>query len=384
MRILHCCLAAFYIDNYGYQENILPKMHKIQGHDVRIVASTETYLGNKNLGYVQASAYMTAENIPITRIPYIKYLPHRIARKLRIYRGLTKELTAFKPDIIFLHDVQFLSIREIAKYAKQNSVIIYADCHTDFINSGKNWISKNILHKLIYKRCAKLIEPYVKKFYGVLPIRAEFLKSVYKIDAKKVDVLELGVDDTMINLSNRFETRRAIRNKYNINENDFVIITGGKIDRRKNIHLLLKAFEQIERPNLKLVIFGSISDEINQEIHSITDNRIIKTGWLSVDDTNKILIAADLGFFPGTHSTLWEQSIGLGLPCVFKRWIGIEHVDLGGNCILLDDVTTENLESVIKKVITDTNLYLRMDEISKEKGIEKFSYSKIAQRAIEQ
>ena len=23
MKILHCCLANFYIDNYGYQENIL-------------------------------------------------------------------------------------------------------------------------------------------------------------------------------------------------------------------------------------------------------------------------------------------------------------------------------------------------------------------------
>ena len=49
MKVLHCCLAAFYIDDYGYQENILPKMHKIQGHQVKIVSSTETYIDNQTL-----------------------------------------------------------------------------------------------------------------------------------------------------------------------------------------------------------------------------------------------------------------------------------------------------------------------------------------------
>ena len=46
MKILHCCLAAFYIDNFSYQENIFPKIHKLQGHQVHIIASTETYLEN--------------------------------------------------------------------------------------------------------------------------------------------------------------------------------------------------------------------------------------------------------------------------------------------------------------------------------------------------
>ena len=41
MKIIHCCLAAFYIDNFSYQENILPKIHKLQGNDVFII---------KNLG----------------------------------------------------------------------------------------------------------------------------------------------------------------------------------------------------------------------------------------------------------------------------------------------------------------------------------------------
>ena len=149
MKILHCCLAAFYIDDYGYQENILPKMHKLQGLDVKIIASTETYINNAKLGYVSPSTYKTKEDIPITRLPYVKYLPHKISKKLRIYNGLKRELYSFKPDIIFLHDCQFLSITEIAKYKKKYpKTKIYVDSHTDFINSAKSWVSKNILHKI--------------------------------------------------------------------------------------------------------------------------------------------------------------------------------------------------------------------------------------------
>ena len=36
MKILHLMLACFYIDNYSYQENYLPKYHKKQGNDVEI------------------------------------------------------------------------------------------------------------------------------------------------------------------------------------------------------------------------------------------------------------------------------------------------------------------------------------------------------------
>ena len=57
----------------------------------------------------------------------------------RIIKDTVNELLKFKPDILFLHDCQFLSITQIVKYKKENkNVKIYIDSHTDFINSGKN------------------------------------------------------------------------------------------------------------------------------------------------------------------------------------------------------------------------------------------------------
>jgi hypothetical protein len=120
MKIVHCCLAAFYIDDYGYQENILPRLHQRQGHAVAILASTETYIDSRTLGYVAPRSYKTKDGIPITRLPYTRALPHAIVRRLRIYRGLYPAVEALAPDVLFLHNCQFVSIRDIASYAKRH------------------------------------------------------------------------------------------------------------------------------------------------------------------------------------------------------------------------------------------------------------------------
>ena len=74
MKILHLCLACFYIDNYTYQENILPRINHEDGHDVRILASTETYVDNAHLGYVEPAEYVTEYGVPIKRLPRCVHL----------------------------------------------------------------------------------------------------------------------------------------------------------------------------------------------------------------------------------------------------------------------------------------------------------------------
>lgn len=385
MKILHCCLAAFYIDNFGYQENILPKMHKLQGHDVAIVASTETYLDNAALGYVPPRSYVTKEGIPITRLSYVGYLPHLFAKKLRIYNGVSSIIEKFEPDIIFIHDCQFISIVEIAAYAKKHPhVVIYVDGHTDFINSARNWISKNILHGIIYKWCARKIEPYTRKFYGVIPLRVEFFQRVYNIPAAKTELLVLGVDDSNVDFSKKNEIRVSKRSELHILENDFVVITGGKLDSRKNIHFLMQAIHNLQRKDIVLIVYGKPQQQMKGEIERLAKSPYIRyLGWISPEESNNYFFAADLAFFPGTHSVIWEQAVGLGMPCVFKKWEGIQHIDLNGNCMFIsngDDIN--EIQDAILKLNGDRALLQQMRQIAEEKGMREFSYSHIAKKAI--
>lgn len=384
MKILHCCLAAIYADSHGYQENILPKMHKLQGHDVMIVASTETFIDNNKSEYVQPSSYITEYGVPITRLPYTDWIPQKIVRKLRIYKGLSEILFTFKPDCVFLHGVQFISIREVVAYVKkQTHVRVYVDGHSDYVNSARNWFSKNILHKVIYKWCAKLIEPYTIKFWGTLPIREEFFIDMYGINPNKVDLLVMGGDISKSKIEEKDLIRNKIRQKCDIDKNTFLIISGGKIDKLKNIHLLMKAVNNIAKNDINLLVFGNISEDLATEFRDLSQSKYIKyIGWISSKDVYDYYLASDLAFFPGTHSVLWEQSISVGLPGVFKRWEGIQHIDLGGNVLFLDTISVEEIEKIILKVYNDIELYEKMKRVSENLGFSTFSYYEIAQKAI--
>lgn len=384
MKIMHCCLAAFYIDNYGYQENILPKLHKIQGHDVSIVASTENYLEDKTLGYSEAKSYINEHGIPVTRLSYVGWLPAKIARKLRLYKGLASSLKSFKPDVIFLHDVQFLDVTKIIEYVKQNPATkVYADGHTDFINSARNWVSKNILHKVVYRWCAKRLEPYVEKFFGVTPLRADFFAEVYGIAKSKIDVLVMGYDDSESDSREPIKLRKETRSKFNINDTDFLIVTGGKIDERKKIHLLIEALIELNLPKTKLLVFGTPTPEMDEKIQKLCKHpSIVYAGWSSQSEICDYLISSDLAFFPGTHSVIWEQTVGLGIPAVFKKWQGMTHIDVGGNCILLDKADKDEIKRQILSLVASESKLEIMASIARTKGKLNFSYSEIAKKAI--
>src|SRR5699024_6237929 len=149
MKIIHMCLANYYTDNYGYQENMLPMQNKLDGHDVTIIASTEMYVNNKELGYVNPGEYKNEHGIKVIRIPYRKILPHRAMRKIRTYTHVYEILKNENPDVILFHGPQSYDLLTVARYKKDNPMTkLYVDNHADRGNSARGYISKNILHKL--------------------------------------------------------------------------------------------------------------------------------------------------------------------------------------------------------------------------------------------
>jgi len=390
MKIVHCCLANYFVDGYGFQENILTRVHSEMGLDVTVVASTETIVDNKKIGYVEPSTYENENGISIIRLPYTKKLPHVLSRKLRIYKGVYITLIHEKPDILFVHDCNFLGVLDIVKYMKNYpEARLYVDSHTDYVNSGRSWISMTILHKLIYRYCAQVVLPYTRKFYGTLPQRIDFYRDVYYIPADKLSLLVMGADDKYIDFSKKNDIRRNIRKKYNIDETAITLVTGGKIEPGKNIFALIEAFKLLKKEldfskNINLIIFGTAIDELKEQFESsTTDTGFVITGWIKPEDVYDLYFASDIAVFPGAHSVLWEQAIGCGLPCVFRRWDGIEHVDIGGNCVLLNECDTNSLKNCLAELLTNTDSYNQLKHKAETLGPEHFSYKKIARRAIE-
>lgn len=384
VRILHICLCGPVTDNWSYQDNYLPKYHKRIGFDVSVIASKWIYDDNGAINKDLRDVYDNEYGIKTIRIE--NKGNSNIFSKFKRYKSLYQSIENEKPDIIFLHGTQFLDICEIKKYIKKYSnVVLYVDNHADFSNSATNWISKNILHKIVWKKCAKLIEPYTTKFYGVLPARVDFLADVYGLPKEKIELLVMGADDDKVKEAYELNARKDIREKYNISEEDFVVMTGGKIDLFKTQTLLLmQAVKKINNSKIKLIVFGPVVPELKDKINSLADGDFVHyIGKIDAKDSCKYFSACDLAVFPGRHSVFWEEVAGMGIPMVCKYWDGTTHVDVGGNVKFLYNDSVEEIESVIKDIALNPEKYSEMKKIAETKGRDCFMYSEIAKRSLE-
>lgn len=384
MKILHLMLANFFIDNYSYQENLLTKYHKKLGYDVEVIASLFNFDENGE-GYFETERreYINENQIPVTRL---EYKSGAWSKKLRQFQGAYEAIEKAKPDIIFIHGCQFMDISEVVKYLKNKSEVkVYVDNHADFSNSATNWLSKNILHKKIWRRCAQIIEPYTTKFYGVLPARVDFLEEIYKIPKNKIELLVMGADDEKIKETVTEESRTRVRKCFRIDQDDFLIVTGGKIDQAKRQVLnLMNVVANLNDSNVKLIVYGSVVPEMQEQVNRLAESSSIKyIGWINDSQSYKLFSAADLVSFPGRHSVYWEQVVAIGIPMVVKYWEGTTHIDIGGNCKFLYKDTIEEMTIVLENIIYEKQNYSVLLQKAQSETRNKFLYSQIAMKSIQ-
>lgn len=383
MKIVHVMLCGPVTDGWQYQDNLLTKYHKKIGNEVTMITSKWIAEKDGNLKKFQYSNYFNDDGVKVIRLS-IKHDKH-FFNKFKKFKGLAENIEKERPNILFIHGCQFLDIKQIMKYLKKYpNTKVYIDNHADFINSGTNWLSKNILHKIIWRSLVHKIEPYVTTFYGVTPARVDFLKKIYKLPSDKCQLLVMGVDPEIVQNISKQNCKAKIQKKYNIADSDFLIVTGGKIDHFKTQTLLLMdAINKIENKNIKLLIFGSVSLELKEEFESkCNSKKIIYVGWLETSESYKYIAAADLVIFPGAHSVLWEQTVGQGIPLLCRYFKGFEHVDVGGNVVFLYKDTIEEMYEKVLEIINNKDKYNAMKKIAQTKGLKLFSYKEIAKQSI--
>ena len=384
MKILHLMLGNFYAERYSYQENYLPKYHKAAGHEVEIIASRFSFDSKGRSGWMPielCGRHLNEHDIPVTRLINKK---GRFNTRLRRYQGLLKELNRFQPDLIFIHGVQFNDIRIVANYCKHHpNVKVFADNHADFSNSATNWVSRTFVHRTMWRRCAHIINPYVTRFYGVLPARVDFLINEYKLPPSKVELLVMGGDDESVQAAADPTIRQSIRSKYGLSEDDFVIMTGGKINLFKTQTLLLmQAVRDIPNDKVKLIVFGSVVPELQERINTLCDGyKVQYAGWIPAADSYNMFAAADLAVFPGRHSVFWEQVAAQGIPLLVKHWEGTTHVDRDGNVRFLYQDSIDEIRTQLEEILDGG--YEEMKQAALQSA-DYFLYSKIAKRSSEE
>lgn len=296
MNVLHICISNFYIDNYSYQENILPIINLRDGHVVKIIASTEIFLEGKQLGYINPSEYYSSEGIPVVRIPYSNLLPSKIMKKVRIYKFLKREIIHFRPDIIIFHGTAAFDIVKVANYIKRNpETKFFVDCHEAFYNSARNWASRYILHGIIYKYSFLKALPFIDKVYYIGMGEKEYLKSIYKLSDKRMDLFPLG--DISVDESDYLSQRMHRRNELGILNNEIVFVHSGKLAYKNKTLEIVKSFLEAKQENSRLLIIGDLTEELSRKVIPIINQntpKIIFLGWKDSKELKEYLCGADV------------------------------------------------------------------------------------------
>lgn len=383
MKIVHICLSGVVTDGFSYQDNLLSKYHRKIGADVTFITSRWIYNDRGEIIQTDRTDYMNEDEVYMIRLKNF-WMPS-FKWKFKYFIGLYETLKKEEPDILFIHGPQFLEMSEIVRYLKENKeVSVYVDNHADFSNSGTNWLSKNLLHKILWRHSAQMIEPYTTKFYGVLPARVDWLIDIYRIPRDKCELLVMGADDEYVQRANNYERLLEIRSKFGIEEKDFVIVTGGKIDSFKlQTLLLMEAVKNINNQNIKLLVFGSVQKDIKTKLESLCDGvKVQYIGWAKGNQSYDYFALANLVVFPGRHSVYWEQVAGMGIPMLCKYWEGTTHIDIGGNVKFLRADSVKEIQNQLIELLENPNLYTEMLEIAQNEGKNKFSYQVIAKKSI--
>lgn len=386
MRIVHIAISCFYIEGWGYQENLLPKYHKIAGHDVYMISSRFDKDEHNKPCTRPAGEYTNNDGIKVTILDYATPSLFQKLLRLQPVDGLYSKLEQINPDIIFVHGGGSVASLDVVEYIRNHkNVRLFADQHADYYNSPVDSLKRKLIAKCITGYFVRSLAKYTETYWGVTPWRVDYLHNVYGLSEKKLDLLVMGADDEFIRIDKRKDIKVNLCKGNNIPIDSFLIVSGGKIDKTKNIHTLMKAVSGMHGcKNIELVIYGSIGEDVKCEVETILqyNSNIHYIGWLNNKQIIDWMLAADLVVFPGTHSVLWESCVACGTPMIVNDWLGMHHVDIGGNCKFVDGSNEKELANVISDIIETPNEYANMVMAANTDRRNDFLYSHIAKRSI--
>lgn len=380
MKIVH--ITRKFLDGFGYQDNELAEMHSSLGHDVTVIASDSD----------NSSLYFDVSLTPTLSSTDVKYKVIRLVVNNKInfrfwrLKGLGESLMKIKPDLIFFHGSPMFSLPDIAKYKKKNPTVkLVMDCHNDYNNAAHSFISKEIMHKIVYRSIIQWCDKAIDLYYYLTPNIKIFMEEMYKIKEKKLSFLPRGGIVENMKINKHIELRSIIRKTLGINDGDIVIVSGGKLDFAKQTHNLCEAINRMDNNKLHLILFGSIEKSYEHHLlSSINGNpRIHSVGWVSSIDVYDYFHASDIACFPGGHSVLWEQAICCGLPLVVKDWYnGMWYLNVNDNVLLLKDSSVNEIIAKLNILLSDQELRETMALNASTKGRDFFSYKRIAQQIL--
>jgi len=276
-----------------------------------------------------------------------------------------------KPDLLFVPSHTL----PLAKPDK--AVVTILDIGFEHFPDFYHWADKSY-HKL----AIKIIKRKADKIITVSQYSKKDISNVYNLDMEKIKVVYNGYDKETYHLIKDFEPK--IKEPY--------ILFIGRLELKKNIPRLVKAFARLKQQNPqlkhKLVLIGSKGLTFNLVEKQIKkyqlDEQIIFPGWVKDEELPVWLNGADLFAFPSIFEGFGIpvlEAMACGCPVVCSDSTSLPEA-AGRATLMFDPRNVEQMTEQMKKVLTDA--YIKAELV--KKGLERvknFSWKKCADQTLE-
>ena len=394
MKILHVahffypCLSAGGVVNASYQ--IASKQGK--DNDVKVISSDSC---KERLKFPNGRYDVDVDGI---KVDYFKNLSNGFKLKTMLDTPLAAPFKIRKDikdyDIVHIHEHrQTLAI--IASYfARKNNIPYIVQAHGSvlpfFQKEGlKNLFDKVFGFKILHNASCVFALTEVEK--------EQYLKM--GVDEDKIEIVPLGIN---LEEYENIPSYGKFRSKFNIDENDKLILFVGRIHEIKGLDLLLDAFndlivqsneknslENIDCSSIKLAIVGPddgylVKLEEKVKEYSLEENVII-TGPLYKEEKQEALVDCDLFVIPSKYesfTTSGLEAMACSKPLVLTKNNHI-HDWVDGNVGIACEDNKDSLREAIEKVLFDEELSQIFAENGNKLIKEKYNWDIINDQILE-
>jgi glycosyltransferase involved in cell wall biosynthesis len=235
------------------------------------------------------------------------------------------------------------------------------------VNAQKGWSSG--IHQLYRKTMVPSAARAADGIVTVSDFSKREITESFNIEDSKISVIYNGVDEVYFEGESR-----------PIDLPDRYILFVGSLNPRKNIRGVLNAFEELtDSSNLQLVLVGPDNKEIFKNVGTMTGDRIVRCGFLAIDEVKYAYENAEALVFPSFYE-------GFGLPPLEALACGTPVVasDRGSLPEILGDTATyvdPESPSDIARGICET-INGDYDKARLSKAASQYKWSAVADRTV--
>ena len=394
MKILHVahffypCLSAGGVVNASYQ--IASKQS--EDNDVKVISSDSC---KERLKFPNGRYDVDVDGI---KVDYFRNLSNGFKLKTMLDTPLAAPFKIRNDikgyDIIHIHEHRQTLAIFASYFARKNNIPYVVQAHGSVLPFFQKEGLKNIFDKVFG---FKILHNASCVFALTEVEKEQYLKR--GVDEDKIEIVPLGINlDEYENLPDYGK----FRSKFNIGENDKLILFVGRIHEIKGLGLLIDSFndlinqhnenhslEDISSSSIKLAIVGpddgylvKLEDKIKE--YSLEDNVII-TGLLYKEEKQEALVDCDLFVMPSKYesfTTSGLEAMACSKPLVLTKNNHI-HDWVDGNVGLACDDNKDSLREAIEKVLFDEDLSLIFARNGQKLIKEKYNWDIINDQILE-